>query len=433
MGNNKSMSFQLITSFSTKFVVLLGSFVISIILARILGPEGKGIITAVFVVPNLIISLADLGIRQATAYYVGKKLYPLQDVFSSILVMWGITSSIAIFIVTFYFFTGASGIYGWSLLIIVLISIPLNLLNNYISGVLLGKERIGSINLKDLLSLVVNLISILILVWFLDLGVIGAAVTQVLIALFVSIYLLLILKKLVRFRFKVIESLPVLLMKKGISYALALFVINLNYKIDIIFIEKLMTPSDVGIYSIGVALSELVWQLPAVIGMVLFAKSANSKSDIVAVERTTRLLRISWIPLTVICFALWIFSPLFISVLYGEEFISGVSVIRWLVPGILIMVLFKILNADLAGRGYPLFALRVYLITLGLNIILNIFLIPKMGIDGAALASSLSYIVGGFSFGYVYKKKNSIKFSSLFILNIEDINMMKNLLKKLKK
>ncbi|WP_252314150.1 hypothetical protein [Sinobaca sp. H24] len=71
--NKNSTIFQIFTSVGTKFVVLFGSFIMSIVLARYLGPEGKGIVTAIFVIPNLLISIADLGVRQATAYYVGKK------------------------------------------------------------------------------------------------------------------------------------------------------------------------------------------------------------------------------------------------------------------------------------------------------------------------------------------------------------------------
>lgn len=429
MENSKSTAFHIVTTFGTKIIILFGSFIVSIILARILGPEGKGIVTAVFVVPNLIISLADLGIKQATAFYIGKKIYPFQDIFSSLLIMWLATSSLALAVVFVYYLTGPNELYGWSLLIIALITIPINLLNNYISGILLGKERISAINLNGLISFLVNLISVILFVWVLKLGVHGAAITQIIVAGFLLYHGFTIVRKYVHFRFKAISPIPLLLFKKGIGYALALFILNLNYKIDIIFLERFTSANDVGVFSVGVSLGELIWQLPAAIGMVLFSKSANSKTKEDAIFRSTRLLRITWIPLSIICLVFWTFAPFIVSYLYGNSYIEAVSVIRWLLPGILMMVLFKILNADLAGRGYPLFALRVYIITLIINILLNLFLIPKLGIDGAAIASSISYTFGAILFGIVYSRQNNIKFSTLFFLNREDIKLLNSLLK----
>ncbi|WP_308636704.1 oligosaccharide flippase family protein [Paenibacillus silvisoli] len=431
MERKKSTSFQVVTTFGVKMLVLFGSFIISIILARALGPEGKGIVTAIFVVPNLIISLADLGVRQATTYFVGRKIYPLQDILSSVMVMWLITSIISLVVVSAYFFTGPSHVYGWGLLSIALLTIPISLFNNYITGVLLGKERIGVVNLSGLFSFIVNLFSLVLLVSIFHLGVHGAAITQVLVAFVLMIYGYFIVSKYAKFRFKSIQSIPMELTKKGISYALALFILNLNYRVDIILLERFTDTNEVGVYSVGVSLAELIWQLPAAIGIVIFSKSATSLNENEAIERSTRLLRITWLPLFLICLLFWLLSPLMVSYLYGDEYIEAVSVIRWLLPGVLMMVLFKILNADLAGRGYPIFALHVYIITFLLNVVLNLVLIPREGMNGSAIASTISYTVGAIIFGVVYARKSGIKIHTLFVLNRDDYNLLRNLFKQL--
>ncbi|MFC4025137.1 flippase [Oceanobacillus longus] len=426
-----STAFQLITSIGTKVFVLFGSFIISIITARFLGPEGKGIVTAIFVIPNLLVSIADLGIRQATAYYVGKKIYNPTKVYSSILLMWVATSITSILIAVIYYLTGPSEQYGWLLLTIPIATIPFMLLNKYIEGLFSGLQQVNAINIKNLIGFFVNLITICILVVFLGLGIYGASIATMLTALITMLFSVIIIKRFVIIEFKYEKGIAKSLVSKGIIYAIALFVLNLNYKIDIIFLERLTTPTDVGIYSIGVSLSELIWQIPAAMGMVLFSKSANSKLENEAVNRSTKLLRISWIPVITLSLCFWFLAPHIIEMLYGNDFIQSVSVIRLLLPGVIAMVVFKILNADLAGRGYPLFALRVYLFALVINMILNFTLIPNFGIEGAAVASTISYTIGALLFSLEYTKQSNIKYSDLFIMKNSDIKLIMSSLYKI--
>lgn len=430
----KSLFVDIAGTFVTRIFLLGASFFVSILLARLLGPEGKGIVTAVFVIPNIIISLADLGIRQSTAYFIGKKIFEKEAILSSVSFIWIITSIISIVIVAIYYSTGPNEIYGWGILSIAILTIPLFLIQQYANGILQGLQHIGAINKMQIGMTFVNIIGIVLLVWLMKLDIIGAALVQLLIALYVAVYSIFLIKKNIRFSFKkVYPSIQKQLFTKGIAYAVTLFILNLNYKIDIIFLERLTNKSDVGIFSVGTSLAELIWQIPAAIGMVLFSKSANTTSERESVLRAAQLLRITTFLLIFICGIFWVASPVLVSILYGNDYLAAINVIRYLLPGILIMVIFKILNADLAGRGYPLFALSAYSIPLVVNIVLNIYLIPKYGIDGAAIASSISYSIGGITFALIYSKKEQVKLKDLLIVNMSDFNKMVSKFKKIRK
>src|SRR5699024_6855625 len=106
-------------------------------------------------------------------------------------------------------------------------------------------------------------------------------------------YYIIVVSKLSVIKIKYINPIPQELFKRGIAFALALFILTLNYKIDILFLEKMVTSAEVGIYSVGTSLAELIWQLPAAISLVLFARSANSKSDNEAHQRSAKLLRMT--------------------------------------------------------------------------------------------------------------------------------------------
>ena len=429
MQKPKSTGFHVITTFVTKLIVLFGSFIASVLLARLLGPEGKGVVTALFVVPNIVVSIADLGVRQASAYYIGRKIYSVKDVLSSSLFLWFITSLLSIGIVLIYYSTGSIQEYGWLLILIALIFIPIKLLTAYLNGVIQGLQKIGTINIHALITFLVNILGVIILVWLLNLDITGAAFVTLLVAFVGLLYYLSIVRKISVIKLKYIKPIPQNLFSKGITFALALFVLTLNYKIDILFLEHMVSSNEVGIYSVGTNLAELIWQLPAAISTVLFARSANSKSDQEAHIRSAKLLRITLPILLILCFVFALMSKYFVTLLYGENFQASAEVINILLPGVLIIVISKILHPDMAARGYPLYGLFVFIGPLILNIILNILWIPTYGVSGAAWASTISYSIGGITYGIVYSKKVGMRLSDLLFLKREDILTIKKIVR----
>lgn len=432
MRNDKrSTGFHIGTTFITRIIILLGSFVISVLLARLLGPEGRGIVTALFIVPNIVISLADLGVRQASAYYIGRRIYSTQTILSSNLILWVITSIISIIIVFIYYYLGPIQKYGWILVIIALLYIPINILATYFSGIIQGTLRIQNINLYQLITLIINFISVGLLVWLLNLDIYGAALATLIVATCGLIYYIKIIKKITNIKFKYIKGIPQKLFNRGILFAISLFILQLNYKIDIVFLERMTDSYSVGIYTVGTNLAELIWQLPSAISMVLFAKSANSKTNEEAHNRSAKLLRMTLPLLFVFSVIFALLSSPIVTLLYGEAFSKSAEVINILLPGVLVIVISKILHPDLAARGYPLYALYVFIGPLIINIILNLIWIPIHGIYGAAWASTISYSIGGLAFGVVYAKKEGLKFTDLVILKKEDLKLLIQQLKKI--
>ena len=421
----RSTLFNIMTSLFTKFFLLFGGFIVSVITARLLGPEGKGIITAVFVFPTLIISFADMGIRQSTAYFIGQNKYRLSEVISSIAFLWIITSLGSIIIVLIYYSIVMSNSYSWTILLIATSSIPLKLIEQYSRGILLGRNQISIINASEIIRLITNFSAVVLLVWIFDLGVVGAAIVNILISLSVAVYYMYYISKYGKFEFKPIGDIPKQLIFKGFSFAIALFIINLNYKVDIMILERMVNSSQVGIYSIGVIFSELLWQIPSAVGMVLFAKSASTKSHLSSVERSTRVLRIVLPIILIVSLFIALMAPLVIRIFYGVEFVGASNVLRILLPGVFFITISKILHPDLSARGYPLYALKIFSISLIINIVFNLILIPYYGIYGAGISTSISYMIAGLGYGYIYAKKEKIKIRDILFLNKGDIKFIK--------
>lgn len=426
----KGTGFNIFTTLITKAILLLGGFLTSILLARLLGVEGKGALVALFVIPSLVVSLANLGIRQATAYFVGIRKYKIEDIVSSVGFLWFLTSAISFAVVAVFFYVGYRQEYSYYLLLIVLLTVPINLLTEYSMGIMQGKGKISKINILQIVKFIANLCGILIFVWLLKLDVLGATIGIIATAIITAGFYVYDLSKSTKIKIKCVGNIPIKLFLKGITFALALFILNLNYRLDIVFLEYYLSSSDVGIYSVGVGIAELVWQIPAAIGFVVFSKNVSSISKCESVNRAIRLLRISIPLLFLICAFLYFIIPYFIPFAYGDAFSKSVEVTQLLLPGVLFMTIIKILHPDLAARGNPLYAIWAYVTAVLLNIILNISLIPNYGVYGAAFASTVSYMIASFLFIILYSKKENKSISDLLVIKKEDLNIIYSNMKK---
>lgn len=166
--------------------------------------------------------------------------------------------------------------------------------------------------------------------------------------------------------------------------------------------QQLSTPAEIGQYSVGVGFASLLLQIPAAVGIVIFSRSANSKEPAKFSKNITKLVRITFL-LAILCgIALFILAPFVMTFLYGVAYLPSVTVVQFLLPGIIVLIVFKVLNMDLAGKGKPKISIIAFTPALIVNVILNYYWIPIYGANGAAFASTISYIFATLLFMYIY-------------------------------
>lgn len=428
---SRSTTFGISTTFICRVLVLFANFLVAVLLARWLGPDGHGVVTAIFVIPTLIMTLADAGIRQSTAYFIGQNKYATETVVSNLTIIVLFTSLISIIVAsgTFYFQFGSK--YGYLILVIALLTIPINLMAQYSKGVMQGKDRISNINISELIKIAAHLVGIIVFVWLLNMGIVGAILAQLLMASTFMAYSLYVVSQESKITYNFNVNVTLNLLKKGVAFAIALFLLQLNYRIDILFLETLTSSKEVGLYAVGTKIAELIWQIPSAISLVLFSKSAISKTNSDAVLRTVRLVRVVLPILFILSLLLWFMAKILVGTLFGQEFIESGIVVRYLLIGIFTMVVVKLLHADLAARGYPLFIFWIALLALIINIISNLLLIPKYGMYGAAIGSTISYSIAGLTITIAYARKEKIWISEMLILKNSDLKILESKFMKL--
>ena len=418
--------------FSNVLMIVLGLGT-SIITARYIGPEGNGIIAALLVYPSLFMSIGSLGIRQSTTYFLGKGIYTETEIKQAITQIWMLSTVFSV-LASFFLIRYFSQI-GDNLLLVslALLPIPFSLFNTYNSGIFLGKNDIKTFNKINWIPSLIVFLGTLVLVVGVGLDVAGAMLAAIGGPLFIAIILLFKNKFIQDFSLKFDWKIIKTMLSLGVVYAISLLIINLNYKVDIILLDNLSTPYEMGIYSKGSAITQYLWQIPMLFSTIVFARSAVSTNDQMFSYKVAQLLRVSFIFILIASIILFLFSELIITGMYGEAFRGSISVLNYLLPGVLVLTIFKVMNVDLAGKGKPWISMKAMIPALILNILLNFLMIPKYGSNGAALASTISYTFAGIVFLFFYSKEAEITVNEIITYRKTDFDPILNILKKFKK
>ncbi len=416
----------------SKVLIIVFGLLLSIITARYIGPEGNGIIASLAVYPSLFMSIGSMGIRQSTTYFLAKGIFKEEQIKTAITQIWLMTTIFSVFVsyvLMYYFSTSGS---NTLLVVLALLPIPFSLFNTYNSGIFLGKNDINTFNKINWIPSLTTLIGTIIFVIFLQYDVKGAMIASVGGHLFMFFVLLLKNKFLIFFsleyNWKVIKQM----LSLGIVYATALFVINLNYQVDIILLDKLSNAYELGIYIKGAGITQYLWQIPMLFSTIVFARSSISKDGKAFSLKVAQLLRVSSVIIVIISIGLVLFSEIIIVGMYGECFKESISVLNYLLPGVLLLTVFKVMNMDLAGKGKPWIAVKAMLPALFINIGMNVLLIPKFGADGAAISSTVSYGIAGILFLFFYSKTVMLPIRVILSYKKTDFDPVFNFLKKLK-
>jgi O-antigen/teichoic acid export membrane protein len=410
--------------FASNILAIVSALLIDIVLSRQLGPEGRGLYASILVVPLIVTSFVMLGIRRSAVYHLGKKIFDADRTVSGILSLLIITSILAVLISGIAFLILLPKGLTWIMAILALMSIPVKLILVYSGGIYIGNEDFKRSNLQVWLPLVYDLLGILLFVALLKWSVSGALLALFLANLLVSVMSLRYLSK--TFKIRISWDMEVIsgLAKIGITYAVAVVIMQLNYRVDILLLQELSTMKEVGYYSLGVAISDKLWQLPSAIGLVVMSRSANV-DDTGRLDRdVAKLVRISFLIVLLSAIVLWLVIPYLLPLFYGIKFAPSIGVVRLMLPGIIMFVIVRILSGRFAGSGQPKLLIGLFVPVLLVNIILNLFWIPAYGSLGAAMATNVSYTLGAIGMLILFSVKMKIPFMELINYKRSDFDFI---------
>jgi O-antigen/teichoic acid export membrane protein len=414
----------------SKGLIIVFGLITSVVVARVLGPEKNGIISVLLVYPSLFMTVGSLGIRQSTTFFLGKKIFSEEDIKATITQIWILSSLMCMIVCLCLMKYVSQSVDNMLLITLAIIPIPFALFNTYNSGIFLGKNQIGSFNKINWIPKLMILLCTVLLILVFSIDITGYMIALITGPLFIFIILLFRNKFIKSFRLKVNWPILKRMLGLGLSYSIALLIIDLNYRLDVIILDNMSTPYEIGLYSKGVAVTQYLWQIPMVLSPVIFTRSAISKNEKAFSLKVASLLRISLIIISLASIVLFVFSDWVILLLFGEEFQGSTSVLNILLLGVILLTVFKVMNMDLAGKGKPWISMKAMIPALIINIVLNVIWIPTKGADGAALASTISYSSAALLFLFFYSREVEIPMRTILLFQRKDFDFLNRIMKK---
>jgi O-antigen/teichoic acid export membrane protein len=431
LNKSKSIFEEILFFLLSNFIAAIIGILTSIVIARILGPEKKGIITAALVIPNLILFISTLGIRQSIIFFTGKKKFQDHEILSSIFYFLIVFSAAGIIInyFVFKFSFGFSKDLSLFSILLLLTYIPLRLTGNYLNSFFIGKSRFKIVNALKWGGSSIYLLLILLFVYFLKFDFSGIFVSLNLLAAITILFLFSALifkgtslkfRNAFRFHKDVWRQMLVL----GFLYAIAFVVIQLNLRVDVLFLKYFRNNAEVGYYSIAVAISEMIWQFPLAMSIVIMSKTANSENINKTVKDINIIFKYTATVVILMGVLLYFVAPYIIPFFYSTQFNSSIVIVQTIIPGIICFAIMIILTSYIIGIGKPKVIIIIGLPALIINMILNYFFIPLWGGVGAAIATDISYFIALVCTVVYYARSNNILLHELILFQKEDFSVL---------
>lgn len=260
-----------------------------------------------------------------------------------------------------------------------------------VAGVALGQERLVRYNVALVLPPFLAFLAVLVTLFVIGNKSPAAALAAFAIGQWSAIPLLLGSSAMELLRGVHPESYLIRhLLRFAVIAGFASVISYLNYRADTFVVEYFEGKAGVGVYSSAVLMTEAVWQFSGSLALAAYARMGSLEHR-AAAQLTSRVMRHTILILAIVCGGLFIVAPALVAVL-PSSFAGASTALRLLLPGTLLYGL----GAALSGyytyqRGAPWVAALIAGIGLIIDIGLDLILVPAMGINGAALASSVAY------------------------------------------
>jgi O-antigen/teichoic acid export membrane protein len=380
---------------------LVAAGVLSIVIARTIGPSGNGHFVLLVTLTGFAAMVASLGLTAGITYEVSRRRWAVRQAFRTTYLA-ALVLGLAGFLggLGFFLFTHETVFRGipTGLALLALSSLPPALAYSNADVIMLARERYESYAGLELShSTTLLLVGAGLAIPF---GLTGAAIGLPAAAVVGALFGAILLVREAR-RDQVVDSGDS--MPRAFRFGLQSWAANLlqqvNYRFDVIILGGFASASAVGVYSVALTLTGVAWVLPQALQTVLFPRAASldeserigeigAEESNAAVAKAVRHGVLLTLPAAVLISALLVIA---VPLLYGSKFHNTTELGFILLPGVLLLGIGKVLSSAIVGRGYPRYSLWIAAVVMPVTLVLYFTLIPALDAWGAATASSVSY------------------------------------------
>ena len=396
-----------------------------VITARWLGPHDRGLFQLLTLLPTTLSNFVKLGIPQASVYYMRRKGASASAVASNsvwMAVVMGSILAVVCWIWRDWFLAKILKECPEDLVIPTLVLIPFALMQFYLLGIAQAQERFREYNIRQIVPNVLSLVGMFVVLVVLHMGLVGAVLTQAGIVVFMSLWLTFRVHREAPLALRVDGGLLQGMLGFGAKSYVQTLAATLHLRIDQYLIAYLLkSPGEVAYYAIGVNLVSLLLKIPDATGTVLFPRLAASEQRDAHLA-TMRVCRNTIFLTALGVVGLAIAGPIGIPLLYGHKFDHAIRPMLILLPGALMMALYQILTRSFTSHAKQEVNIVAAVTALCLNVGLNLVLIPRFGIAGAALANGISYGTAALILLVMFVRESGHSVRETLIVGRADLN-----------
>jgi O-antigen/teichoic acid export membrane protein len=400
------------------FATLVIGYAASLITARLLGPDDRGLLAVLQTDAIVATVVLALGVQYAILYYASGRPTERPALLGLALVQTVAVAAVAFGIVLLAgpAIAGAQGgSYDAQAWLLAAGLVPLGYLEFSLLHLVQARLNFWLPNVMSIVARVVVLVTTIVLVAELGLGVTGAVIALLAFEVVqIAAYLPTAARDGIRFSKQIAREA----LSYGVRVQLgSLFRIAAG-RFDLMLLSLFAAHATVAYYAIAQIVSELVLLAPRAIGTVLLPVVASgppseSLSDSsLRLNGTLSLLSVGGVA---------VFGPLLITFGYGSAFNPAIVPCLILLPGIWFLSAGNLVSFVLSARGRPgtgsLIAALQGILTVGLDLLL----IPPFGAVGAAIASSVAYMLYGIVSLAAVARQSGTRTRALFVMSPSEV------------
>jgi O-antigen/teichoic acid export membrane protein len=363
----------------------------TIVVARALGPQGRGAYAVLVTVSTTAVILGNLSIDAShTSLWSQDRIRNVASIVTNSLLFGlvvGTLSAAATALAVVMLGATVVPVPSYGVLALALAAIPCSMTSLYLNNVLTLRGRIETVNWGGLLGVCVPGAALVLL------AAAGRLTLGWVVALWTVSTALPLATLIPATRPRLRDYDRVLVRRAlgmGLRYHIGSTSLFLLLRADILILNALTSTVAVGLYAVAVSLVELTRVAADSIAQVILSHQMGGDGDSAAAltARITRLnLLLAFGSVGLMCAT----APFLIPFVYGPAFSGSVAPLLALAPGLIALATTRMISGFLLRLQRPLLRSGTALIALVVNVSLNLALIPRYGIIGCAIASSVSY------------------------------------------
>jgi O-antigen/teichoic acid export membrane protein len=434
-----SLLYSSIHSFATSLLSVVIGLVSSIVIARWFGPAAKGSADLIVATGTLLAMCFGLSLPSGIVYVVARGRAVINGLLTRLALIALFQTLLATVALVGLVQTTLApalvppGSERWGVIAVAILVLG-TLLSGHYRNVLIGLQEIPRVNLINLYGQIVTLSAILIFIcaaWVQGQQLTAEALVWVQVGGAIGIVFLFLWTLRPFLTGSIWQESG---LAEVIRYSLPSYLANmaqfLNYRLDIFFVGYFVGVKGVGLYSLAVGIAQLLWLVSGATSQVLLPDVASSGDRASAQQRTARVSRLSlWLSI-VLAGGLVLGGEMLLPLVFGAAFRESVPALMWLLPGVTIFSVANVIGSYLAGVGKPHLNLVVALVGLVVTVALDFVLIPWLGIIGAAIASSMSYLATTLAIVAIFAHETRIPTVHVLLITGDDLSLITTMIRR---